>query len=225
MFSILLQQPKLWPNISVGTKKGGQDEGGHVSQVWKESVCGLAPSLVLPFQVLGCPWTSSGVMSLPHFKLRAGHPEGLQPQMQCCQLVTKFPLPHGLAATCPPAASPAWWPGCSQVCCPGDGLPVRVVLPAGSSENLYNTIDHHDLCFARDMTTGNMLTGGEEWTSCPARVLLSLLGTVWRFASSRLGARCSSTAQADNKGALRNYNAFYQTCWFEHKLRVLWITQ
>lgn len=195
------------------------------SPVWKESVCGLAPSLDLPFQVSVCPWASSGVMSLPHFKRSAGHPEGLQPQMLYCQLVTKFPLPHGLTATCPSAPSPAWWPECLQVCCPGGGLPVHVVLPVENSENLCNTLGCRDLCFARDMTTSNMLTGGEDWTSCPGRALLALLGTVWRFASSCPSMQCSSTAQADNKGALRNYNTFYQTCWLGHKLCALWITQ
>ena len=35
-------------------------------------------------------------MSLPHFKVSAWHPEGLQLQMLCCQLVTKFPFPMAL---------------------------------------------------------------------------------------------------------------------------------
>lgn len=126
--------------------------------------------------------------------------------------------------------SPFPWPRCNlsscsfscmmaQVCCPGDGLPVHMVLLLGSSENLCNTLGCHDLCFRRGMTTSNMLTGGEERTSCPARALLSLLGTVWRFASSCPGVQCSSTAQADNKGTLRKYNTFYQTRWLGHKLR------
>lgn len=95
--SIILQQPKLWPNILVGTKRGGRDEGGHLSQYGLEGI-GLRFGTISGFalQVSGCPWASSGVMSLPHFKVSAWHPEGLQLQMLCCQLVTKFPFPMAL---------------------------------------------------------------------------------------------------------------------------------
>lgn len=52
--SIILQQPEQWPSIPVGTKKGGWDEGRHLSQsglerssLWFGTISGFA----LP----GCP--------------------------------------------------------------------------------------------------------------------------------------------------------------------------